>query len=387
MFIFADRKHSRYSALLQQNNYSIMIEIFAANNLLDKTINGWKVIEKLPKPSLTKGETGGNFSIGYIVEKENQQCFMKVLDFERIFMNNPTLSTSQAMQIASEEFNYEKALSEYCRNKHVSKVVYYIDSGEITVPGFAIGTVSYIIYEKAQGDIRKTLDFSKKIELSAKLKSLSIRLESLHDVAVGINQLHNSSVSHQDIKPSNIMVFEEESKLGDLGRSICMSPEVKYPFAIEGFTGDNNYAPPEVFFHYHLPDVKQRLYQMDNYMLGSLVFFYITGVSLNARLNEHLPISIIEMLKQGMHFEEALAYLQNAFNEVLNEFKEEEILIDEIKEGIVQIVGYLCNPDPNRRGHPKSALSADVSSKYNLERTIQELDLMQKKAEIAINKL
>lgn len=362
---------------------------FAANDLLGKTINDWKVIAKLPKPNPIKNETGGNFSICYIVEKEGKECFMKVLDYEKSVMGLLPSGWTRTMYIqrATEEFNYEKELSEYCRNKHVSNVVYYLDSGELELPGYSImGTVSFIIYEKAKGDIRKILDFSRRIELAAKLKSLSIRLKSLHDTAVGISQLHNNAVSHQDIKPSNIMVFETESKLGDLGRSLCLSSDVKCPYNLEGFNGDWTYAPPEAFFGFLLPDIRFRLYQMDNYMLGGLVFYYISGTSINARINAHLAISIREMLAQGMHFEEALADLQNAFHEVLEEFEQEDLLIDEIKEDLVRIVSYLCNPDPEKRGHPRSSSSSELSSKYNLERTIQELDVLQKKAEIAISR-
>ena len=361
---------------------------FAANDLVGKTISGWKVIEKLPKPDPLKHETGGTFSICYIVEKDGEHCFMKVLDYEKSMKGLLPLGWTRAtmIQSATEEFNYEKKLSEYCRNKHVSNVVNYLDSGEIDLPGYFIGTVSFIIYEKARGDIRKVLDFSRKIDMAAKLKTLSTRLESLHDAAVGVSQLHNNSVSHQDLKPSNIMVFNKGSKIGDLGRSLCLSPDVKCPFILDSFNGDWTYAPPEAFFGYLLPDVKLRLYQMDNYMLGGLVFFYITGVSINARLNAHLTIPIREMKVQGMHFEEALVDLQNAFHEVLIEFKQEDLLIDEIKEGLVRIVSYLCNPDPNKRGHPKTSSSLEISSKYSLERTIQELDVLQKKAEIAISR-
>ncbi len=57
-----------------------MDTFFAGCNLVGKNINGWEVISQLPEPDISKGETGGNFSICYIVKKDGIECFMKVLD-------------------------------------------------------------------------------------------------------------------------------------------------------------------------------------------------------------------------------------------------------------------------------------------------------------------
>ena len=43
--------------------------------------------------------------------------------------------------------------------------------------------------------------------------------KSLHDIAVGIEQLHSMQVIHQNLKPSNIFQFEKESKISDIGKS------------------------------------------------------------------------------------------------------------------------------------------------------------------------
>lgn len=42
--------------------------MFAACNLEGQTINNWYIKEKLPKADRSKGESGGNFSICYIVK-------------------------------------------------------------------------------------------------------------------------------------------------------------------------------------------------------------------------------------------------------------------------------------------------------------------------------
>lgn len=75
----------------------------------------------------------------------------------------------------------------------------------------------------------------------------------------------------------------------------------------------------------------------------------------------------------------------NAYHHALVDF-EKNILLEELKEGLLQIVEYLCYPEPEKRGHPKNILSTSRTPNYDLERTISELDLFQKKAELSLYK-
>lgn len=61
---------------------------FAADDLVGKELNGWNVVEKLPEPDRSKGQTGGNFSVCYYVEKEDRRCFLKVLNYN-ILLGTP----------------------------------------------------------------------------------------------------------------------------------------------------------------------------------------------------------------------------------------------------------------------------------------------------------
>jgi hypothetical protein len=46
----------------------------AAHSLLDKDLdNDWKVIRKLEREP---NQSGSNFSVGYIVKKGNEECFL-----------------------------------------------------------------------------------------------------------------------------------------------------------------------------------------------------------------------------------------------------------------------------------------------------------------------
>lgn len=360
-------------------------QLFASGNLEGKIISGWNVKHKFAEPNRAKQETGGTFSVCYEVEKDGLVAFMKVLDYVKIMRHNNGHLTPDIMQRAATEFNYEKSLSLYCSNRRISKVVNFIDSGDVFLEGFPLnGSVSYIVYEIADGDARKVMDLSSKAELAAKINSLSLKLKSLHDVSVGISQLHRHDISHQDIKPSNILSFKGESKIGDLGRSLIFDNEVVCPYPLR-FNGDRNYAAPECFYPKY-SKTKESLYQVDNYMLGGLVTFYITGVTFNLLMHNYLPndYKFLE-LDQGDPFSNVLPDLIHAYQKALKDF-ENEIPIEDVKNGLVSLVSYLCNPDPTRRGHPKNVVETSRTPNYDLQRTIQELDMLQKKAELALMK-
>lgn len=54
------------------------MEDIAAHNLLNRTLQeGWRVVEKKEKKA---GDTGGTFSVCYIVEKEGKKYFMKAFN-------------------------------------------------------------------------------------------------------------------------------------------------------------------------------------------------------------------------------------------------------------------------------------------------------------------
>jgi len=132
----------------------------------------------------------------------------------------------------------------------------------------------------ADGDIRKRMHFVDELDVVWSLKSL-------HSIAVGLKQLHGIEVSHQDLKPSNILVFREESKIGDMGRSV--SRRLPSPYDNLQFSGDKNYAPPEILYGFQEPDWFKRTYSTDCYLLGSLIVFYFTGISMTALLRLKIP--------------------------------------------------------------------------------------------------
>jgi serine/threonine protein kinase len=346
------------------------MESNAAHNLLNRTLeSGWKVIEKRDK---TDNQTGSFFSVGYLVEKDNEICFMKAYDFAKFLsISTPGSKVVDVMGDMITAYKYERDLSEHCKNKHVTKVSFVKESGEEIVSGYSITIVPYLIFDLAEGDIREKLSFSVKLDYAWRLKSL-------HDVSVGLMQLHKIEVSHQDLKPSNILVFNTNSKIGDLGRSICR--DIEGPYNKAAFTGDNTYAPPEIMYGYYERDWIKRVFATDCYLLGSLITFYFAGISMSALLRKHIPDSFSwERWSGGYH--ELTPYLEDAFSKALNEF---ETNINDFKLELREIVEYLCNPFPDKRGHPKNILSS--INNFNLERFVTMLDVLKRKAELRLKK-
>jgi len=354
---------------------------YASDDLEGKVVGGWRVLKRLDTPDLSMSKTGGRSSCCYYVEKDGMPAFMKVLAYRKAISRcRPQVeicdqdAVAKISRKATEIFNYEKAISELCTNRNIPNVVYCIDSGDTALDGYsAEGRVLYIVYEMADGDVRQAMDLSPEGDFADKLRSL-------RDVAVGISHLHDNGISHQDIKPSNILCFKNESKIGDLGNSIIFGGDIVCPHHLR-FNGDTKYAPPECFF----PDfnaTKDSLYRIDNFMLGELMVFYFTGVIFNRVINYYLPDELRFLnTRPSQTYSDILPDMMNAFKNALR-FFEIKIPIHEVKEGLVSIVSYLCHPDPSRRGHPQDVALPD----YDLQRTIRELDVLQAKAEHAMSK-
>jgi serine/threonine protein kinase len=349
------------------------MEHSAAHNLLGMTLKtGWKVTDKITK---TANSTGAFFSVCYKTEKNGQTCFLKAFDFAKF--QQISEAGTQVIDIITDmttAYKYERDLSEHCKNRHVTKVAFVIDSGEEFLKNYSIGIVPYLIFELADGDVRSKLNFSNQLDFAWKL-------HSLHDIAVGLQQLHNINVSHQDLKPSNILLFNRNSKLGDLGRSMCKELDSQYNNM--PYSGDLTYLPPEIMYNYYEKDWNYRVFAIDCYLLGSMIVFYFAGISMSALLCQHIPISHRHDYWKGS-FNEIKPYLIEAFSKAIIEFRnifENEYFRDELSSIVVQ----LCYPFPEERGHPKN-IANKSGSNFNLERFITKLDVLTRKAELKLKK-
>lgn len=126
--------------------------------------SGWRVV-RIHSTSGTS--TGGVYSMCFDVEKDGRICFMKALDLKQ-YMSRGTENGTDPMaclKIMIDQYQYERSLSEICKEGNVRKVVYVIDSGQEFVSVFNM-LVPYLVFEMADDDIHHMLDVAERLEFS-----------------------------------------------------------------------------------------------------------------------------------------------------------------------------------------------------------------------------
>jgi serine/threonine protein kinase len=190
--------------------------------------------------------------------------------------------------------------------------------------------------------------------------------------------LHSAAIVHQDIKPSNVLVFDNNiSKIGDFGRSACKdiaSPHDDFPMP-----GDWHYAPPEQFYGYSSPEWNVRRLAADIYQFGSMIVFFFTNASMTSLLMSQMEADHLPGKWTGT-FLDLAPYLRHAFGKALDKLGDDVGRIEPtLRDELVQIVRYLCDPDPTLRGHP---LSGRGANQYSMERFVSRFDLLARRAEV-----
>ncbi len=199
-----------------------------------KLSDGWIVTSALPK----KSSSGGTFSFFYEVENGGRKGFLKAIDFTDAF--EPGMDTIKALNRLTAAFELERDILVLCAEKRLSKVVIAIAHGEVQVPGFdaVSGRVFYLIFERAEGDVRGQADTTNRLDTLWSLRAL-------RDVCLGLEQIHRHQIAHQDTKPSNVLHYKDTTfRITDFGRSSRRGRAVYHDeFDVPG---DNTYAPPEL---------------------------------------------------------------------------------------------------------------------------------------------
>lgn len=338
-----------------------------ADNLVGLTLDGgWQVYEKIKK---MPGDTGGNFSICYKVRRNREEAFLKALDISRAFrMPNPM----KILEILTTTHNYEVELLLACSRRKMDKVVTVLDSGTITPDEGNPNEfpVHYLVFELAEKTVRDHI-----LRLTDILDNASL-MRSIHNVSVGLYQLHSAGIAHQDLKPSNVLMFHANgnSKIADLGRAEDIQKQSRlFDLAI---AGDPAYAPPELLYKDLNNDWEVRRKATDLYHLGSLICFYYTRDSMTTLLKTFLPVELNWNNIVG-HYQKVLPYVQAAFDDAcdyieqcLNNVFTEKKTVSEI----LSLIRHLCSPDPLQRGHPESRMIP--ANRYSLERFMTRFDVL-----------
>lgn len=339
---------------------------------IGEEVLGWVVERQL---EVYPGQTGGFFSRGYIVSKEGQKAFLKAMDLHKV-MNKPLEEISDTIS----QYVFEGKLFKLCADSGLSHIVRMLDQGEFVPSRYSIlpnplyYRVFYIIFELASGgDIRRELNFDN-------TKTCSWKLRVLHQIAVALKQLHSVGIAHQDVKPSNVLVFKEQKKykLTDLGRS--NSQNHSSPIDNVPFPGDLNYAPLEYFYGYIPPEYLDRRVGSDMYLLGSMLSFLYLGIGALTLTKAYINQEFWHDQWQGS-YQDALPFLIDAHSKATLTFIQ-ALDGNKFQTELSDIYFQLCHPDPSVRGNPKTRkTSAGLGlDRYvtNFDRFSQDLEIQEK---------
>jgi eukaryotic-like serine/threonine-protein kinase len=343
----------------------------AAAKLLGMSLqNGWKVVAER---KLSANQTGGNFSHGYRVENEGRIGFLKAFDFSDAFNSADPDRILQNVQLFTSCFQHERDILFHCKNRRLSKVVLPIDQGSVVVPNFSQleGRVWYLIFDMADGDIRTQVDNTRRLDT---LWSVG----ALRDICLGLSQVHKEMIAHQDLKPSNVLVFRQakDFRVADFGRSSKIG--INGPFDSQNFPGDQNYSPPEFRYGHAEPDFIKRRIAGDLFMLGNIASFIFCGINITSHMFVNLPKQFHPNAWRSTYYD-VLPYLNTAHTSTMEQI---EVQIDEIvRAEITLLIRELCAPDLRFRDHRRGIGKND---QYSLQRYVSELDLLFNRAKLRL---
>ena len=325
---------------------------------------GWLVVQDAPHESLT----GGCFSTGYVVEqRDGRRAFLKAMDYSRAF-RGPLESLSIRLEDVTKSINHERTLLARCEDRKLSRIIRAVDSGQYRCPDWAeTDVVEYLIFELAESDVRHQLEVIEKVTLAWKF-------EVLHQIAIGLRQLHNIDIAHQDLKPSNVLVLDHENtKIADLGRAACK--DLAAPHSELQIPGDPTYASPESSYNSVPEDWNARRMGCDCYHLGSMVAYFFSGTCMTELLFGHLEERFDPQNWEGS-YEDVLPHLQEAFGRVLEALSPE--IPESVRQNVLEILDQLSNPDYRKRGHPTNR--RQLGNSYSLERYVSKFDLLYRRS-------
>ena len=332
-----------------------------------KLEGGWTVTERMR----LRESTGGNFSVGYtVLAEDGREAFLKAIDLSRALRASDVTAALESLTTA---FNFERDLLRECSDAHLTRVVDLLGYG--TVPAEAVDgqvPVPYLILEKADGDIRQHL-----ARVSDRIDT-AYCMRTLHHVAVALQQMHGKGIAHQDVKPSNVLVFGRQgSKIGDVGSASRRG--VSSPRDHLRWAGDRRYSPPEVLYEEPGSGWEFRRRACDLYQLGSMATFFLVGTGMTPLLMGNVdPTHAPETW--GGDYAGVLPHLQYAFSRAILTVRDNTP--PELGDGLVEAIRQQCEPNPQERGHPRSKLG--VGSQYSVERYVSLYDRLAKEAEIRL---
>lgn len=346
-----DPNEQRESALL--NN--------TPNLIGQATPDGWKIVSEIMAPA---DATGGCHSSAFRVQRGDDEAFLKAI---RISVQGTTgESFVDRLYEATAQYRFERFLLDECKSRRLKRVVRVLESCELSISGWPL-PIPALVFELASGDLRASLKVVESVDVS-------YRLRVLHQAAIGLQELHMLNISHQDLKPSNIVLIPDQgAKLADLGRAI--KREEGGPFASMEFAGDPNYKPFEMLYGLGGVEWERHRLSADAFMFGSIVAFVFSGISAVSGTISHLDQQMYPRSFRG-DYPDVLPHLSAAFTNFLSDLQGS--VPAEVRKEVVGIVRDLCDPDPGRRGFGKGRLT-DNPTRY-IQQLITRLDILATKS-------
>ena len=326
--------------------------------------NGWKVLRRVVLPD---GISGGWNSVSYIVRSDaGQEAFLKAFDYHSQLLS---LSPPEKTHEITEKYLYERDILRFCDKEGLNHIVRIIDDGQIYLENNNTSSlVQYLIFEKADTDIRSLVGHAEKSKLAWTLRMM-------HQTIVATQQLHSKNIAHQDIKPHNLLYFNNMMvKLGDLGSATRRgnpSPNDHWTVA-----GDRHYSPPELLYGDVPSSWNMRRFGCDFYMLGSLLCFMCSGSTMNAIMSEKLHENFWPRNWTGS-YNDVFFFVQNSFLQCINELK--MVIHPAIASEVTSVIAQLCNPRPEKRGLPTN----QGFNQYSLPRFVSILNRLYKTYELS----
>lgn len=339
---------------------------------------GWTIISELPRPGTVGAEdlTGGQFSICYIVErtkdKKTERAFLKVIDVNAAANAFPG-DIMRGLKLSSDSYAIERIILDTCKKASLDRIIQSLAFGQIPSTTSGALPAPYILFENADGDLRKLVSRGAAFDNAWKLRVL-------HDVAVGLQQLHQKSIAHQDLKPSNVLIFNDDgqgAKIGDLGRSSMRGHDAPHDLYI--VAGAIAYAPPEQAFGIRPERWEDRREGCDLYHLGSIASFLFTGQAPNNHYQKSLPVAVLPRKWGGLgktDYATALPFLTAALTDFVS--KAGVDFPDWCRDELVQILFNTCEPDYQKRGDPEARKRAGFP--LGIETFVSRFDRLSRRA-------
>lgn len=356
-----------------------LVATAAANLVGTQLSGGWTITRQLPRPGTPEALdlTGSWFSMGYIASDGKREAFVKVIDVQQAIQMNVAMPLIERLKLLTDSHSFECHVLDVCNKAKLDRVVRILAKGEIPPPAGAAMPIAipYIMFELADGDVRKIVSRTNKIDDAW-------RFSVLHDVAVGLQQLHGARIAHQDVKPSNVLLFEktnEGAKLGDLGRASIQGTGAQHDVAV--IAGAGNYAPPEQVFGITPPRWEDRREGCDLYHLGSLATFVFAGVTPTLHYVSQLPAQVRPPRWGGQgacDYATALPLLAAAFAGFVDRLQPD--LPTWAAPELSQIIVNACNPDFTKRGDPDARRRS--GSPIGIDTFVSRFDRLAKRAAI-----